>query len=63
MHAGFWLGNVKEGHHLEDIHINERMILKWILTILGSHGLAQFRDKHLALLNVVMKLSGCIKCG
>jgi len=39
MHSGFWLGNVKEGNHLEDIHINERMILEWILTTLGSHRL------------------------
>ena len=39
MHAGFWLGNVKEGNNLKDIGINERMIFKWILTMLGSHGL------------------------
>jgi hypothetical protein len=28
MHAGFWLGNVKEGNDLEDLGMNGGMILK-----------------------------------
>jgi hypothetical protein len=27
VHTGFWWGNLKERHHLEDEHI----ILKWVL--------------------------------
>jgi hypothetical protein len=27
---GFWLGNVKEGDHLEDVGVDWRIILKWI---------------------------------
>jgi hypothetical protein len=28
--TGFWLGNLRETDHLEDILVHERIILKWI---------------------------------
>jgi hypothetical protein len=31
MHAGFWWRNLKEIDHLEDLGVNVRIILKWIL--------------------------------
>jgi hypothetical protein len=31
VHGGFWWGNLKEGDDLEDVDINIRIILKWIL--------------------------------
>jgi hypothetical protein len=29
--AGFWLGNLNVRDHLEDLGVDERVILKWIL--------------------------------
>ena len=29
MHTGFWLEDVREGDHLEDVGV-DRIILKWI---------------------------------
>jgi hypothetical protein len=31
MHTGFRWENLREGDHLEDLGIDERVILKWIL--------------------------------
>jgi hypothetical protein len=31
MHTGFWWGNLKERGHIEDPHVDERVILKWIV--------------------------------
>jgi len=28
---GFWLGNLRESNDFEDLGVDERMILKWIL--------------------------------
>jgi hypothetical protein len=30
VHTGFWWGNLREGDHLEDLGIDERIIIKWI---------------------------------
>ena len=30
VHRGFWLGELKERHHLEDLGIDGRIVLKWI---------------------------------
>jgi hypothetical protein len=30
VHTGFWLGDLKERHHLEDLGIDGRIVLKWI---------------------------------
>jgi hypothetical protein len=27
--TGFWWGKLREGGHLEELDVNERMILKW----------------------------------
>jgi hypothetical protein len=35
VYIGFWWGNVKERDHLEDSGVDEKIILKWILTALG----------------------------
>ena len=29
MHVGFWLGNLKERCHLEDLVVDGRIILSW----------------------------------
>jgi hypothetical protein len=31
MHAEFCWGDLREGYHLEDLVVNGRIILKWIL--------------------------------
>ena len=31
MHTGFWWGNLSEGDHMEDIGLDGKIILKWIL--------------------------------
>jgi len=30
VHTGFWLGDLMEGDHLEDMAVDGRVILKWI---------------------------------
>jgi hypothetical protein len=30
MHTGFWLGDLRERDHLEDLGVGERILLKWI---------------------------------
>jgi hypothetical protein len=30
VHAGFWWGDLREGDHLEDPCVDERIILKWL---------------------------------
>jgi len=30
MHTGFWWGHLREGHHLEDVDVDGRIILKWV---------------------------------
>ena len=32
MHTWFWLGNLKERNHLEDLGIDGSTIFKWILS-------------------------------
>jgi hypothetical protein len=62
VHAGFWWGNVREGDHLEDLGVDGRLILKWILKQWGGMGgmdwihLAQDRDRWQAVVNVVTNL-------
>jgi hypothetical protein len=29
--TGFWWGNVREGHHLKDLCVDGRILLKWII--------------------------------
>jgi hypothetical protein len=31
VHTGFWGRDLREGNHLEDPDLDERIILKWIL--------------------------------
>jgi hypothetical protein len=63
MHTKFWLKNLKEGDHIEDLGIDGRVILKWILAKLGGGKkgvdwmhLTQDRDQRQVLVNMVMKL-------
>ena len=41
MYTGFWWGKLRERDHLEEPGIDERIILRWILSRWdGGHGLA-----------------------
>jgi hypothetical protein len=67
VHTGFWLGDMREGDHLQDPGVDERIILKWIFKKrdggLDWIDLVQDRNRWRALVNVVTKLSASIKCG
>jgi hypothetical protein len=50
MHTGFWWGDLREGDYLEDLGVNERIILEWIIKEWDGRGmdwidLAQDRDR------------------
>jgi hypothetical protein len=49
LHAGIWCGNLREGDHMEDPGIHERIILKWIFKkwdgSVGWIDLTQDRDR------------------
>jgi hypothetical protein len=56
----FWLGELREGDHLGDPGVDERIILKWIFKqwYVGMNWikLAEDRDRWRALVNAVMNL-------
>jgi hypothetical protein len=56
----FWWGNLREGDHLEDPGVDERVIAKWIFEKsdrgMGWIDLAQDRDRWRALVSAVMNL-------
>jgi hypothetical protein len=40
MRSWFWWGNVREGHHLQNLGIDGRIIIKWIINRwYGGHGM------------------------
>jgi hypothetical protein len=39
VHTGFRWGNRRERDHLEDVGVDGRVMLKWMLNRLGGHGL------------------------
>lgn len=41
-HTGRWWVNLKESDHLEDLDINTRKILKWILNGIGGHAVDSY---------------------
>jgi len=69
VHSGFWWGNLRKRDSLEDIGVDGRIISKWIFTKWdggmvwidlaqdrAGGGLAQGRDRWLAVVNLVMNL-------
>jgi hypothetical protein len=60
VHSWFWWRNLREGDHLEDPDVDERIVLKWIFEKRGMGMewiyLAQNRDRWLAVVNAVMDL-------
>jgi hypothetical protein len=58
MHAGFWLGNLKDRDRLKDSDVNGRIILRWIIRKwdggLDWIDLVQDRDRWRALVNSVI---------
>ena len=62
MHTGFWWGNLRGGDHLEDLGVNGRIILEWILYKWDGGkdwiGLDQDGNRRRALANAVMNIRG-----
>ena len=56
MCTGFWFGNLSERDHSEDIGIDGKIILNWILNWMGTDGLAEERDKWQGILYRVMRI-------
>jgi hypothetical protein len=61
MHTVFWLENLRETDHLEDLGVDGNIILEWLLGKMGWEGvdctrLAQDRDQWQAVVNTVMNL-------
>ena len=60
VHIGFWWENLREEDNLEEVSVDWKIILKWVLKkFVGSMNwidLAQDRDRWWALLNAVMNL-------
>jgi hypothetical protein len=57
LHRGFWLGDVTERDHLEDLGVGGRIILKWIFKKwdgdIDWFDVAQERNRWRALVNAV----------
>jgi hypothetical protein len=64
VHTGLWWGNLREGDHLKDPGIDERIILKWNFEMRDGGrdwiDLARDSDRWRAVVN---EPSGFIKCG
>jgi hypothetical protein len=63
MHTVFWLENLKGRDHSEDLNVDRRIILEWIIGKLQWEGvdymhLTWDRDQWQALANTVMNLQG-----
>jgi hypothetical protein len=61
MHTGFWWGDLREGDHLEDLDVDGRIILKWILQEIGCNGvdwidMAQHKNKWQGILQTATNL-------
>jgi hypothetical protein len=59
--TGYWWQNLGERDHLEGLHVDRRIILRWIFEkwnwrVLVWIYLAQGRDKWRAFVNAVMNL-------
>jgi hypothetical protein len=60
VHTGFWLGDPREGDHLENPGVDGGIILKWILKWdaggMDWSDMAQDRNSGWAVVNAVMSL-------
>ena len=65
---GFWWENLRGRDHWEDLGIDGRKILKWMMKEMGCRtialiGLTEDRDRWQAVVNTVIEPSGSVKCG
>ena len=61
VYTGFWWGDLRERDHVEEIGVDGRIILNWILKEFGFGGmewidLTRDRDRWRAFVNAVMNL-------
>ena len=58
MNREFWWGDLKQADHLQDLDLDMRIILRWILgkwwEIMDWFGLVQQSDRSWAAINTVM---------
>jgi hypothetical protein len=49
MRKQFWLENLREREYSEDLEIDVRIILEWILGVSVRHKLRQYLESHFLL--------------
>jgi hypothetical protein len=63
MNTEYWLGNLKEGGHLEDLRVDGKIILKWIFKNWDWGSVHLIDLLYAGCCNAGMNLRGPLECG